>query len=54
MLQEVSGDDGVEDFIERFDGGVVEMVEFEDERSGQDQDENSGREPGIHARSFQT
>ncbi len=31
VLQEISGDDGVEDFVQRFDGWVVEVVDFEGE-----------------------
>jgi hypothetical protein len=31
VLQKISGDDGVKDFVEGFDGWVIEIVDFEGE-----------------------
>ena len=36
MLEKISSDDRVKNFIQRFDGGVVEMAKLERERARED------------------
>ena len=53
MVQEIAGDDGVKDLVERFDGGMIEMAKFQGERARENHGEQGPGQPRVHARSFQ-
>jgi hypothetical protein len=54
VFEEISCDDGVEDFVEGFDGGMVEMTELQREGGGEDDEQKRAGSAPTHERSFQS